>query len=463
MPFNRVKAPIRARRSRWTRCFLAKAKRSCKIAEMPNQGLRAELEHPYARPRNELAPYLAEFARCRSTAELGRLARYRECSRRVNEMLATLDRGDFRKVVHGPRSVVRGYGECGPPTADYGAQTTDRGPQTIRVVAWNIERGTQVAGQLEALQAHDRLKRADVLLVTEADIGMARSGNINVARRIARELGFCYAFAPCYLSLVKGSGVERAVDGENELGLHGNAVFSRYPIRRAYRIPLVNGVDKMKGREKRLGTQAAIAAEIDVRGGPLTAVCAHLDMQSSQRHRRQQMRAILDALPNSGPAIIGGDWNTSTYNTSHVLYSSAGFWRRVFLIGTDKAIRNHYLHPENWFERGLFRLLESRGFEYRACNVMGERTAHYDMSCPRALGSLSEWVPAWGFRFIRWVLRNHGGKCPFKLDWFAARDLRVGNPFVVHDCQQLSDHDPIGLNVSLHCTDQPRMSTDPPG
>ncbi len=424
VPVNHPIPPIRRHEGRLQLSFLANAQRWCKIARMPSRGFRAEPEHPYAQLRNELAPHLAKFTCCRSTAELRRLACYRESSAHIHKMLATLDSGDFRAAV-------------APAQTGY------------RVVAWNIERGAQLAGQLEAWRADERLKNADVILVTEADIGMARSGNANVARTMARELGLCYAFAPCYFSLVKGSGVERAVEGENEVGLHGNAVLSRHPIRRAYRIPLANGVDKMRGREKRLGTQAAIAAEIDLPGCALTAVAAHLDMQSSQRHRRQQMRAILDALPGSGPAIIGGDWNTSTYDTSHVLFSSVGFWRRVLLIGTDNAIRNHYLHPERWFDRGLFRLLESRGFEYRACNLMGERTVHYDMACPRALGSLGEWVPAWGFRFIRWVLRNYGGKCPFKLDWFATRGLNAVNPFVIHDYPQLSDHDPIRVEVSL--------------
>ena len=75
-------------------------------------------------------------------------------------------------------------------------------------------------------------------LLIESDAGMVRSGNRDVAREFARELGYAYAFAPCYLSLVKGSGLEYHAEGDNDLGLHGNAILSRYPIRNVRSIAL---------------------------------------------------------------------------------------------------------------------------------------------------------------------------------------------------------------------------------
>ena len=69
------------------------------------------------------------------------------------------------------------------------------------------------------------------------------------------------------------------------------------------------------------------------------------------------MRDVLNALRGSGPAMIGGDWNTTTYNSSSAFRAIMGFWLRVFM-GPDKVIRNHYLHPYRHFERELFTLLE---------------------------------------------------------------------------------------------------------
>lgn len=322
-----------------------------------------------------------------------------------------------------------------------------------RAVAWNIERGSRFDQQLDALQRDRRLDNCDLLLITEADAGMARSGNRMVAEDLARALGMAQVFAPCYLALGKGSGVERDAAGNNRFGLHGNALLSRYPIRDARAIALPNGVDKMAHREKRLGRQAAVVAIIDFPDRPVQAVSLHLDAQSTQRHRFRQMQGVLDQLDPALPTVIGGDWNTSTYDSSNATRAILGFWRRL-LIGVDHVIRNHYLYPDRWFERDLFQLLENRGFDYRSANVPGAPTVQYDITDVRARRNLDEWVPAWCFTFIHWALRNHGGRCPLKLDWFAVRGLRAQEPVVAHDLTQnygipLSDHDPIAVDLIL--------------
>jgi hypothetical protein len=51
-------------------------------------------------------------------------------------------------------------------------------------------------------------------------------------------------------------------------------------------------------------------------------------------------------------------------------------------------------------------------------------------------------------------LRNHGGRCPLKLDWFAVRGLRAENPTVADGLAHaygapLSDHDPIAVDLVL--------------
>jgi Endonuclease/Exonuclease/phosphatase family len=279
---------------------------------------------------------------------------------------------------------------------------------------------------------------------------MARTRNRNVAREIACELGLRYAFVPCYLNLSKGAGLEYHAEGENQLGLHGNAVLSRYPLRRVRAIRLKNGFDKMVGREKRLGSQVAVVTEVEFPNCRLVAVSSHLDANSSQRHRAGQIRDILEGLDRNLPVVIGGDWNTTTYNSSHPAYAIPGFWLRV-LMGVDNVINNHYLHPYKRFERDLFCDLERHGFDYRSCNVIGERTGGYDAACPKTRQSLGEWVPNWCFAFMRWALRNHGGCCPLKIDWFATRGVRAEDPTVLHEFREcdapLSDHDPIGVDI----------------
>jgi endonuclease/exonuclease/phosphatase family metal-dependent hydrolase len=382
-------------------------------------------EQLYTAVPRDILPRLDSLAACRSTTELHRHPDYIAIEPLLAEILATPHVADFRR-------------DDAPARPRY------------RFVAWNIERGTQLDAQLDAFRSHPYLSACDVLLVTEADAGMARSGNRMVAEVLARELGMAEVFAPCYIAFGKGSGVERRVAGSNAFGLHGNAILSRYPLRDVRVIPLENGVDKIAHSEQRLGRQAAVAARIDLPGLPLHAVSVHLDAQSTQRHRRDQMRAVLDAVPG-GPVLLGGDWNTSTYDSSGAFRAIMGFWLRVFM-GVDHVIRNHYLHPDRLFECGLFQLLRQRGFEFDRSNRLGEPTICYDIGDPRGNGSLREWVPAWCFAFIRWALRNHGGRCPMKLDWFATCGLRVENPVVIHDLRDgrgdpLSDHDPVGVDV----------------
>ena len=320
-----------------------------------------------------------------------------------------------------------------------------------RVLAWNLERGIEYEGQLAEIRGHPYLGSVDVFLLTETDVGMARSANRNVARELARNLGLDYAFAPCYLNLSKGVGVENEAQGRNELGLHGNAILSRYPIRNPRPIQLGNGRDKMRGNEKRLGQQVALAAEIGFPGFDLTVCSVHLDAQSRQRHRRDQMAAVVDGLPPSGPAVIGGDWNTTTFDSSSALSAIVGYWVRV-MLGAGNTIRNHFLRPYTLFERELFRLLEQRGFDWRGANVLDERTTSYDVEDVKTHENLREWVPAWCFDFIRWALRDFDGKCPLKIDWFAVREVKAAAPVVLHEFREgrrppLSDHDAIGVDV----------------
>jgi hypothetical protein len=284
---------------------------------------------------------------------------------------------------------------------------------------------------------------------------MARTKNRFVVREIAEAFCLNYAFAPCYLALNKGSGVEKKAEGENKESLHGNAVLSKHPLRRVHSLALPNGKDKMKGDEKRIGSQRAVIADIDHPYGEFRAVTLHLDAHSSQRHRHLQMKLLLDHLETLSPGLpvlIGGDWNTTTHDASRALYSILGYWRRV-MMGVRHVVRNHYPYPERWFERRLFTEVEARGYKYQEYNIPGACTLHYDIDNLTANLNMREWVPNWCFSFIRWALARTGGRCSMKLDWFAGKNIKAEARAVVHDIrnagQPVSDHDPIVLSFRV--------------
>lgn len=63
-------------------------------------------------------------------------------------------------------------------------------PDSLRVVSWNINRGSHLDRVIEFLT---RVK-ADILLLQEADQNARRTHHINVAREIAQKLRMNYAF-----------------------------------------------------------------------------------------------------------------------------------------------------------------------------------------------------------------------------------------------------------------------------
>jgi endonuclease/exonuclease/phosphatase family metal-dependent hydrolase len=376
---------------------------------------------------------LKEFARFETTAELERYPLYQKTKPEIDRVLDTVWQEDLAAA-----------GVSVQPQA------------SIKAVAWNIERGIHAGAIARLLREHPVLKGADILLLSELDWGMARTGNRFIAQDLATVLGVNYAFAPCYVALTKGAGVEKNADGENAESLHGNALLSRYPMDRVHSLALPNGKDKMRGAEKRIGSQRAVIADIQHPAGGFRAVSLHLDAHSSQRHRRLQISRLLDHLDTLSPrlpVLIGGDWNTTTHDASRALYSILGYWRRV-MMGVRNVVANHYPYPERWFERRLFRELERRGYDYKALNTPGECTLHYDIHDLAANLNMGEWVPQWCFRFINWALEKTGGTCSMKLDWFAGSGLHADRPAqavpnLIDGETRVSDHDPIVLSFTL--------------
>lgn len=327
---------------------------------------------------------------------------------------------------------------------------------TLNALAWNIERGNRFDGIIDALKNHEGLNNKDIYLLTELDYGMARSGNRFVAEEIANELKLNYAFAPVYVALQKGSGVESEMEGENTRSIHGLAMFSPWPMTNVHAVPLPNGKDKMWGKEKRLGYLRALFADIEHPSGTFRAVTIHLDAHCSRAHRVEQIKIILDHLDTlpKMPTLIGGDWNTTGFNSQSGTRAIFGYFRRV-AMGPKNVALNHLPHPERFFERRLFTSIESRGYAFRDLNNIGQGTLHYDIGSIEKNTNLRDWVPEWCFPFIFWAAGRVGGIVHTRLDWFAARGLSIApgtQPKTIGDLIDaenipLSDHDAISVEL----------------
>lgn len=181
-------------------------------------------------------------------------------------------------------------------------------PESLGVLMFNMERGVRLAEIRDFLRDCPDIQPFDLILANELDDGCARSGNKNTARELAAAFGLNYAWGLEFIELV---------NDENEKGFHGNAVFSRWPIRRAGVIRLPEQYNWYFDRQRRIGGRLAVFAELDVGGRPLGAVSIHLENRTHGEGRRVQMETVLKAveteLPGM-PVILGGDLNTNTFD-----------------------------------------------------------------------------------------------------------------------------------------------------
>ena len=187
-------------------------------------------------------------------------------------------------------------------------------PATLRVAAWNAERLKHLAASAALL---DRAG-ADVALLSEVDLGMARSGNRDTAADLAARLGMGHVYGVEFVELGLGDAREaRWHAGErNAAGFHGNAILSRFRLADAFMVRLDDGgawFGAAGAGQRRLGGRMALAARLADAPRPLWVVEVHLESRSTPALRAAQMRRLLAALDErigDAPCVIGGDLNT---------------------------------------------------------------------------------------------------------------------------------------------------------
>ncbi len=268
--------------------------------------------------------------------------------------------------------------------------------ESVIVAAWNAERLKYHEPSVSLV--HD--SHADILLLSEADFGMARSGNRHTTADLAQTLGMSYAYGVEFFEMGLGDERERTwhAGEDNRVGFHGNGILTRFPIREVALIRLDDGavwwMDAEEG-QGRLGSRMAIAAVIDTAIGPLVAVSIHLESKTDPADRERQtarLVAAVDQIAGDLPVVMGGDLNT-------------------------KAIRDGSREIET--REPLFSVLREAGYAWEEANdfAMSQRTRPDGTPQP-----------------------------PFaRLDWLAFRGLAASRPKTVPAVDArgvaISDHD----------------------
>ena len=185
----------------------------------------------------------------------------------------------------------------------------------LRVVFWNAERAKYLEASADLLRA----AAADVVLLCEMDLGMARSGQHHTTRWLADALGIGHIFGVEFVELGLGDARERSWHaGEaNREGLHGGAILSGRKLDRPALIRIGAGGEWFDGHrdEPRVGGRIAVAGKMEIAGVSVAFISTHLESHSDPDDRARQTTALLDALDDyhgDGPVILGGDFNTTS-------------------------------------------------------------------------------------------------------------------------------------------------------
>jgi endonuclease/exonuclease/phosphatase family metal-dependent hydrolase len=393
----------------------------------------------------------------------------------------------------------------------------------LRAICWNIERGIQfdpirialsepekfdqvlaerkdpkakplTPDQLKIVkQQLDILQPADLLILNEVDYGVTRTDYRDVALDLAKALNMNYAYGVEFLELDPlNLGLEKVeledkeaqadiqksfdVDKSRYLGMHGTAVLSRYPIRKATLRPLPVCYDwyagekkaisklesgRRKGanlafmeriaREIRRGGRTVLFVELAVPESPtgaVTVVAPHLENKCKPGCRVKQAEQILEWIHGEhNPVILGGDLNTTGTDNAPVSVSKvladrvkdydkwaveAIKWSTgaptVLLIpvnmmrnkndptGFDVPVVSRKKEAKLFDESNRFRFEDGHVFDFRG---ESERSA-------AGGGTLSDsnQRSGKGFRYTFALAKTYGGLFgEYKLDWFFVKGL----------------------------------------
>jgi endonuclease/exonuclease/phosphatase family metal-dependent hydrolase len=284
-------------------------------------------------------------------------------------------------------------------------------PTRLTVAAFNAERLKFPAATRALLDGAG----VHMALLSEVDVGMARSGNRHHFRDLTAPGGEGYVYGVEFVELDLGDRQEiEAHRGErNERSLHATGIVTGVTLEDAILVPLEEGGSWYPGRDgvqHRIGGRIAAAARASGAPRPLWFVSVHLESKSDEADRAAQMRILLEALDRIAPdaaVVMGGDFNTKA------------------LPFGDENREVVLRRPDRW--EPLFAHLREAGFSWDTSNVPDPTR--------RKGPSGHEDLP---YR---------------KLDWIVTRGVVCEHPRVVPaedpDGKPISDHEMVAVDIVL--------------
>ncbi|MGH7914957.1 MAG: endonuclease/exonuclease/phosphatase family protein [Candidatus Binataceae bacterium] len=222
------------------------------------------------------------------------------------------------------------------------------------------------------------LADAGTLMLCEASWRMPRHRMVEFAPGLAAALKMSFAFLPSF-GRTGGGGEFRAI---------GNAILCAQPLDDVRVIPLSSPPHKIVPRRV-IGVHQGLLATINVAGRRVTIGVVHLERLWDPEGRGRQMEDFLSEIGNEAPAIIGGDFNTTTMDMD----------RRWGLLRASAAIA---LRPARFREpqphEPLFDQIKKHGFSIEGANVPAVPTFTFSRLVPPLWRPKLDWIAARGIQ-----------------------------------------------------------------
>ncbi len=162
----------------------------------------------------------------------------------------------------------------------------------------------EVESNLQGLVALINEVNPDLLLVEEIEVNSRRSAYVNMVREILARTGLSQV---AYVSTWRSRYI--ASEGLGRMDL-GNAIFSRYPIRAAERIPQSDRTDQDPATAAFYIHRAIGRAVLDLGGQEVAALVVHTEAYDTDGTKSRQLREIREVLAEERlPFVVGGDFN----------------------------------------------------------------------------------------------------------------------------------------------------------
>lgn len=251
-------------------------------------------------------------------------------------------------------------------------------PANLKVMFWNAERGTDWN-----IFATSFAEDADIIILNEMDWGMARSGNIHTTMHLADHMKMNYAYGVEFMELTNGNAKEiNATNGLlNEIGYHGNALLSKWPLKNAKIVRLHPLYDllynlRTEGQaagERRLGGRMALFATThfpDGREVLLVSVHSHggAKARSLVRDARDICHELKTTYDSSSAVFLAGDMARTLVNELSQACSTLSLQESNDMKKTWKVECKDGSAPKARFERGDWLIARGGGANLTVSN-----------------------------------------------------------------------------------------------